>query len=143
MKDSTNENVDMLVLYDGVCGLCNTVVAWLVKHDTSGVLYYAPLGGTTSTEVLDHHPEVPDGLDSIIFVERLDGVERLFWRSRASFRICGHLSAPWCWVAKLSIFPACLTDVAYRLVARLRYRIWGKLDTCRIPTPSEAERFLP
>ncbi|MBX3246297.1 MAG: DUF393 domain-containing protein [Myxococcales bacterium] len=132
-----------LVLYDGVCGLCDRTVQWLLDRDPEGNLRFATLQGETGRAVLARHPELPAGLDSVLFVERRDGVERVSYRSRALFQIARHLQGAL--PRFLSIFrfvPAFLTDLGYRLVARVRYRIWGKLDACRVPSPGERARFL-
>ncbi len=130
-----------LVLYDGVCGLCDKSVQWLLAHDPEGTLHFAPLQGETAAAVRARHPEVPDEIATIVFVERGADGERVFLRSRAAFRIASHLPGPVRWLALLRVFPRFLTDLAYRLVAAVRYRVWGKLDQCRVPTPSERARF--
>lgn len=135
-----------LVLYDGVCGLCDRSVQWLLDHDTHGRLQFAPLQGETAAQIRARHPELPEGLDSILLVENphsSDGRERIVWHSHAIFRILGHLPPPWRGLRWLSLIPRPLTDLAYRFVARVRYRIWGTLDACRLPSPEEAARFLP
>ena len=132
-----------LVLYDGVCGLCDKSVQWLLDKDEAGALRFAPLQGETAQAILARHPEVPEGLDSVLFVEREGGEERVRWRSRAIFHICRHLTGGWRALSWFRFLPAFLTDLGYRLIAKIRYRIWGKLDQCRAPTPDERARFLP
>lgn len=132
-----------LVLYDGVCGLCDKSVQWLLEHDPTGRLVYAPLEGPTAAAVLERH-DLPGGLDSIVFVERDElGIERVHWRSRAILRIVSHLPGGWRRLSWLRVFPALLTDLGYRFVAAVRYRIWGKLDVCRVPREDQRARFLP
>ncbi|MEM9074620.1 MAG: DCC1-like thiol-disulfide oxidoreductase family protein [Myxococcota bacterium] len=131
-----------LVLYDGVCGLCDKSVQWLLENDPEGRLRFAPLQGDTAAEVLARHPEVGD-IDSIIYVEGTGDDEKVYWRSQAIFRLARHLQTGWRRLAIFRFVPAFLTDLGYRLIAKLRYRIWGKLDSCRIPTPDERARFLP
>lgn len=127
-----------LLLYDGVCGLCAKGVQFFVRHDRDGMLRYAPLQGETATRLKDVHAEIPRGIDTLVFVE--DG--RVYLRSRAVLRALAHLPTPWRWLSWLAVVPAFLADPPYNLVARFRYRIWGQYDTCRIPTPEEASRFL-
>ena len=131
-----------LVLFDGVCGLCDRSVQWLLDHDADGRLRFAPLQGPTAKAVLARHPELPAGIDSILFVESDASGELVSYRSRAIFRICRQLPAPWRGLASLRVIPAFLSDLVYRFVARIRYRVWGKRDTCRVPTPEERGRFL-
>ncbi len=131
-----------LVLYDGVCGLCDKSVQWLLAHDPEGALRFAPLQGPTAAAIRARHPEVPDEIATIVFVENDGAGERVYLRSRAAFRIAGHLPGAVRFLAWLRVFPRFLTDFVYRVVASLRYRIWGKLDQRRVPTPAERARFL-
>ena len=131
-----------LVLYDGMCGLCDKSVQWLLDHDPDGKLHFAPLQGPTAASILERHPSLPRTLETVIFVEQNESGERVHVRSHAIFHVCKHVRG---FARALAIFrfvPAFLTDLGYRVVARLRYRIWGKLDQCRIPTPDERARFL-
>jgi predicted DCC family thiol-disulfide oxidoreductase YuxK len=132
-----------LVLYDGVCGLCDRSVQWLLTHDPGGALHFAPLQGETATALRARLPEIPSEVETIVFVERAEGGERVYLRSRAAFRIARYLAGPFRMLAWLGVFPRVLTDLAYRLVARVRYRIWGQLEQCRVPLPGERARFLP
>ncbi len=134
-----------LVLYDGVCGFCDRTVQWLLRHDPEGRLFFAPLQGETAKAILARHPEVPEDLDAIIFVENAGAGddERVTWRSRAVFRICSQLQDRWRFIAWLGVFPAFLADLGYRFIAKIRHRIWGTLDQCRVPSESEKARFLP
>ena len=141
--DTSPENLPpRLVLYDGVCGLCDKSVQWLLDHDPEGKLRFAPLQGPTAQAILERHPKLPRALETVIFVEREGESERVHVRSHAIFHICKHVSG---FARALAIFrfvPAFLTDLGYRLVAKIRYRVWGKLDQCRVPTPDERARFL-
>jgi predicted DCC family thiol-disulfide oxidoreductase YuxK len=132
-----------LVLYDGVCGLCNGTVQWLLDHDQAGKLQFAPLQGETTAALRARHPEIPVDLDSVILVERENGEERLFWRSTAILRLAAYLGLPWSIASIFGFLPQILTDLPYRLIAALRYRLFGKLDACRLPRPEERARFLP
>lgn len=129
-----------LVLYDGVCGLCDTAVQWLLAHDHRRQLHFAPLQGTTAAAIRARHPEVPHSLDSMVYVVRDGADERVFLRSEAAFRIAADLDLHW--LARLGVLPRVVTDLGYRLVARIRYRLWGRLAVCRVPDPADASRFL-
>ncbi len=132
------------MLYDGVCGFCDRTVQWLLRHDPEERLYFAPLQGPTAQAILARHTQIPKDLDSLVFIESADtDAERVTWRSRAVFRICSHLGARWRWAAWFGVLPAFLADLGYRLVARIRYKIWGTLDQCRVPSEAEKSRFLP
>ncbi len=130
---------DALVLYDGVCGLCNKTVQFLLDHDPASKLTYAPLQGETAAALRRAHPEIPDELATIVYVE--GGAVYLY--SDAVLQLAKHLSAPWRWVRVFSILPRALRNLGYKLIASNRYRIFGKYDSCRIPSPDQVERFLP
>jgi predicted DCC family thiol-disulfide oxidoreductase YuxK len=132
-----------LVLYDGVCGFCDTTVQWLLGVDRRAALRFAPLQGPTAAAVRARHPEWPDGLDSIVLVEGEGPSEQVSFHARAVFRICARLGWPWRALGWLTVLPPFLTDPAYRAFARIRYRVFGKLDACRLPRPEERARFLP
>jgi predicted DCC family thiol-disulfide oxidoreductase YuxK len=133
----------ILVMYDGTCGFCDASVQWLISHDTDKKLHYAPLQGETAKAILARHPELPKGLDSIVLVEQTTAGESLRWYSTAAFSIARALPAPWRYLSFFSILPVFLTNIGYKLVARFRYQIWGKRESCRIPRPDERALFLP
>jgi predicted DCC family thiol-disulfide oxidoreductase YuxK len=127
-----------IVLYDGVCGLCQRSVQFLLARDRRQ-LWYAPLQGETAAALRAIHPEIPATLESVVLVD--DG--RVYLRSKAFLHVARYLTAPWRWAYHLRWLPAFLLDLGYRLVARVRYRIWGKYDACRLPTADERAQLLP
>ncbi|MEE2750736.1 MAG: DCC1-like thiol-disulfide oxidoreductase family protein [Myxococcota bacterium] len=127
-----------LLLYDGECGLCDRFVQWVLEQDEAGLFHFAPLQGETATR-LRENLEIPDGLDTAVLVE--SGVVHL--RSGAVLRVLGALSAPWSWFSLLRVFPRFLTDPMYRVVARIRHRLLGGRDSCRLSGVGESGRFLP
>jgi predicted DCC family thiol-disulfide oxidoreductase YuxK len=131
------------VLYDGRCGFCDASVQWLLAHDPSGQFKFAPLEGETAAAMLRRHP-LPPGLDSIVLIQVNNaGKEQVSYLSKAIFNICLRLAWPWRAVAWFGVLPRGLTDLGYRLFARYRYLVWGRLEACRLPQPNERERFLP
>lgn len=134
---------DRLVLYDGECGFCHGSVRWIVEHDSEGTIAFAPLAGPTAAAILARHPEIPDTLDSVVYIERdEEGEERAYWYSAGAFAIAKHLDPPWRWLAGLGVLPRFLTDAGYKMVASARYRIWGRVDACVLPAPEARARFL-
>lgn len=129
---------DRIVLYDGVCGLCSKSVKFLVKRDRDHVLYFAPLQGDTAAALRAQHPEIPTKLESVVLV---DG-GRVHLRSKAFLHVSRYLTRPWRWGWYFRWMPGFLLDLPYRLVARLRYRIWGKVDACELPTPEQRAHLL-
>ena len=128
-----------LVLYDGVCGLCSRTVVWLLARDGERRLAFAPLQGETAARLRALHPEIPLDLDTVVYLEP-GGVHL---RSRAFLHAARHLDPPWRWAFRLRWLPAPPLDLLYRLVARIRYRVWGRYDACRVPEGVDPGRFLP
>lgn len=128
-----------IVLYDGVCGLCNGAVQWLLRHDRDGVLRFAPLQGETATALRAKHEEIGPDLDTVVLV---DG-DRVYVRSAALIRLTRWLPFPWNLGRLLGALPTWVLDGAYRIVAALRYRVFGRHPSCTLPTAAQRGRFLP
>ena len=129
-----------LVLFDGVCNFCDVAVRWLLARDPG--LSFATLQGDTAALLRERHPEIPEELETMVFVDVRDGRERIYLRSDAAFRILAEVTGPWRVLAWLRWLPRGLTDFGYRFFVRHRYRIFGRSSECRIPTPEERSRFL-
>ncbi|HEY1547613.1 MAG TPA: DCC1-like thiol-disulfide oxidoreductase family protein [Kofleriaceae bacterium] len=129
-----------IVLYDGTCGLCSKSVRWILRHESDHALAFAPLQGETAAELRARHPEIPKTLDSVVLVDEAD---RVWLRSKTFLRVAKHLRAPWRIGYHVRWLPAFVLDLGYRVIARLRYRIWGRADVCDIPAPEQRGRFLP
>jgi predicted DCC family thiol-disulfide oxidoreductase YuxK len=138
----------MVVIFDGHCGLCNRSVRWFLVRDRNDRLRFAPSNSPKVAAILARQGCNPDNVVSIpdsILVVRNPGtaLEQLLTRSDAILTTLAELPRPWPSVARILRFiPRPLRDLGYRTVARLRYRIWGRLETCPIPTPGEQARFL-
>jgi predicted DCC family thiol-disulfide oxidoreductase YuxK len=127
-----------IVLYDGVCGLCNATVKWLITHD-NGAFHYAPLQGETAAALKARHPEIPSTLESVIFVDE----GKVYQRSKVFLVAAQYMGWPWKLGGLFRWLPGWLFDPIYRFVARIRYRVWGQYDACRLPDVSERQRLLP
>lgn len=130
---------DHVLLYDGVCGFCARAVQWILDREADARLFYAPLQGETAAALRRLHPAIPESIDTVVYVA--DG--RVYLRSQAFLQLARHLRRPWRIGYRLRWMPAFLLDVGYRLVARVRYRLFGTVDACRMPTGAERARFLP
>ena len=128
-----------IVLYDGTCGLCHKSVQWLLRHERDHEVQFAPLQGETAATLRARFPEIPTTLETVVLVE--DGRARL--RSKAFLYVSRHLRAPWRWAYAWRWLPGFVLDLGYRLVAAVRYRIWGRADSCELPSPEQRPRFLP
>ncbi|GAA4453464.1 thiol-disulfide oxidoreductase DCC family protein [Nibrella saemangeumensis] len=126
-----------IVLFDGVCNLCNGAVNFIIDHDPQHRFRYASLQSETGKQLVARHPELA-GMDSIVL---LSG-DQVLSKSGAVLRIASLLSGPWRWLAVFRIVPQSLRDIVYDWVARNRYRLFGRTDACRIPTPELRDLFL-
>jgi predicted DCC family thiol-disulfide oxidoreductase YuxK len=133
-----------ILFYDGVCGLCNTLVQFLLKHDKKGRLRFASLQSDFAGKVLRRHGFDPKDLDTLHVVENYEQPdERLLQRSDAVLRAGRELGGPWSLLASAAkIVPRPLRDITYRFVAQNRYRVFGKYETCMLPDPNQRSRFL-
>ena len=133
-----------IILYDGVCGLCNSLVQFLLKRDNYGRLRFASLQSDFATKVLKRHGFDPKDLDTMHLVENYDQPgERVLQRSTAILRAGRELGGVWSFLAALGrVVPRPLRDMFYGLVARNRYRVFGKYETCMLPDPNQRSRFL-
>jgi predicted DCC family thiol-disulfide oxidoreductase YuxK len=128
----------LLILFDGVCNLCNGIVQFIIKRDPHARFRFASLQSAAGQLHLKRFGLDPDVLHSVILI---DG-DNVYERSDAALLIAKHLGPPWKLLAGFNIFPKFLRDAGYNLVARNRYRIFGKKDQCMIPTPELKARFL-
>lgn len=127
-----------LVLYDGVCALCNWAVRFILDHDAEGVFRFAPLQSDVGRQWQERFGLPVDALDTVILVQ--DG--RAFVRSEAAFRILRQLRTTWRFLTVFQLLPAFVTDAVYRLVVRWRYRVFGRYEACPLPPPEVRRRFL-
>lgn len=133
-----------IVLYDGVCGLCNASVQFLLRNDKHGRLRFASLQSDFAEKVLRRHGLNPKDLDTLHLVENYEqSDERVWQRSNAVLRAGRELGGFWGALATIaSVIPRVVRDTFYRLIARNRYSIFGKYETCMLPEPNQRSRFL-
>jgi len=138
-----NESPHPVVLYDGVCGLCNRTVRFLLRHDKRGVFRFAALQGPTGAALLRAHGHDPRELQTVYLVlDRGLASERLLSRSAAAQEIARRLGGVYRLAVVFNVLPRRWRDALYDFVARRRYRWFGKYDTCPLPQPGDRERFL-
>lgn len=126
-----------VIFFDGVCGLCNRFVDFVLTRDPSGIFRFAPLQGETAHEELS-----PADITDLKTVVLIEGTQS-YRKSNAVLRVLKGLGGFWRVVAALLwIVPRPLRDVGYSWIAANRYAIFGKKATCRMPKPAERERFL-
>lgn len=133
-----------IILYDGVCGLCNRLVQFLLKHDREGRLQFASLQSDFADKVLSRHGLNAKDLDTVHVVENYDHPnERVLQRSDAILRAGRELGGFWSASSSVAkVVPRPLRDLVYRFVATNRYRVFGKYDSCMLPDANQRSRFL-
>lgn len=133
-----------IILYDGVCGLCNRLVRFLLKRDSHDRFRFASLQSEFAAEILRRHNASPDHLDTMyVVLDYAFPEERLASRSDAAVVALRELDRGWSALgAVLQALPLWLRNWVYNLVARNRYRIFGKYDSCPIPPEKDRRRFL-
>ena len=137
----TTDNAPVL-LYDGECGLCDSAVQLILRHDTRGLMRFAPLQSEYGRAALARHP-VLAAVDSVVLLERDSvGAERAYVRSDAALRVAAYLGGLWKLLLPLRVVPKPVRDFAYDLLARNRYRFFGRHESCLLPAPEVRTRFI-
>ncbi|MCV7184178.1 thiol-disulfide oxidoreductase DCC family protein [Mycolicibacterium murale] len=131
-----------VLLYDGICGFCNTAVQTILRLDPQGTLTFAALDSPFAKAVIERHPELAE-VDSVVFVDQpgLAG-ERVSVRSAALLRVADYLGGPWRVFSAAAVIPSPVRDRVYDGFAKIRYRVFGVKDSCPIPSPEVRARFI-
>lgn len=133
------ENGKKIILFDGVCNLCNNSVLFVIKRDKKDVFRYASLQSEVGQQLVHERGIDTSQVDSIILIE--PGVA-YFTKSDAALEIAQHLGGLWKLSAVFTWVPKSIRDVVYDFVARNRYKWYGKKDACMVPTPELRGKFL-
>lgn len=128
-----------VVLFDGVCNFCNYWVNFAIKRDKKNKLKFTPIQGETAKKILPQYSINTNSLSSVIFIEK----GKAYTQSSATLQICKHLNGGWKLFYALFIVPKFIRDFFYNIIARNRYKWFGKKESCMIPIPELKERFLP
>lgn len=131
-------DVTAIVLFDGLCNLCDYSVQFIIKHDPKKRYKFAPLQSELARELLQSHDLDPNNLERAVLLEN----GKAYTYSTASLRIARHLSGAWPLLYGFIIVPRFIRDAVYRWVARNRYHWLGKKETCILPSSDNHSRFL-
>lgn len=126
------------ILFDGVCNFCDSSVNFIIKRDRNNRLLFAPLQSPAGRELAEQYGFKNDYLGSMVFVEN----GKAHTRSTAALRIATYLGGGWPLLKVLLLVPRFIRDAAYDLIARNRYRWFGKKDSCMVPSPSIRAKFI-
>lgn len=132
-----------VILYDGVCGLCNRLTRFVLAHDRRDAFRFASLQSEFARKTLAPHGRDPRDLDTLhVIAYRGRADERLLSKSRAALFVLRKLGFPWRLAALLGVLPTRFLDFGYDLVAHNRYRIFGRSEACMLPDARYAEKFI-
>lgn len=132
-------NNKQLILFDGVCNLCNASVQFILKHDKNNRFVFASLQGETGTMVTQHYAINKQKIDSILL---LDHNQKIHYKSTAALKIALQLGFPISLLYIFMLIPIFLRDLLYDYVAKNRYRWFGKKEVCFLPTPELKTKFF-
>jgi predicted DCC family thiol-disulfide oxidoreductase YuxK len=132
------KQAEAIVLFDGVCNLCNASVNFAIDRDPRGRIKFASLQSPLGQRLLTEHGLSTTDFDTMVLITG----GQAYTRSSAGLRLLSMLRMPWPLVYPLLVIPAPLRNLVYRLIAHNRYRWFGRQEHCRVPTPELRERFL-
>ena len=130
--------VNNIVLFDGVCNLCNGLVRFIIKRDRTGKFKFASLQSEIGQQWLMHFGLAKNEFESFVFIRG----EKYYLKSAAALKMLRELGGFWKAFYVFILIPRPVRDFLYDLVAKSRYKIFGKRDVCMVPTPELKERFL-
>ena len=127
-----------IILFDGVCNLCNSAVNFILERDPEGKFAFASLQSDAGQEVIAAYGLSSQNFDSVVLVQN----GKVYKKSRAALQIAGKMRGGWKFLQAFKILPSFLGDTVYNFIARNRYRFFGKRENCRLPSPDIRSRFL-
>lgn len=132
-----NSQHNKIVLFDGVCNFCNSSVQFIIKHDTSNSLKFASLQSSIGQALLNKYA-IPKDVDSVIFIEN----NQAYTKSSAALKIANYFGGFWKLLQIFMVVPTFIRNFFYDIIAKNRYRWFGKKDSCMLPSPEIRNRFL-
>jgi predicted DCC family thiol-disulfide oxidoreductase YuxK len=133
-----NPTPPYILLFDGVCNLCNRTVQFVIKRDNNAKFRFASLQSDIGQALLKRFGLPLNDFDSFVLIKG----DKYYLRSTAGLHVLKELGGGWKLFYALIIFPRAFRDFIYSMVARTRYKVFGKRDSCMIPTPEQRDRFL-
>lgn len=130
--------MDKMILFDGLCNLCNDSVQFIIKHDKLGVFKFASLQSESGKALLRKYNLLSSNIDSIVFIRD----NRYYLKSTAVIYILKDLRGGWGLLFGFIVIPRFIRDFFYDLIAKTRYKLFGKKESCMLPDEKVKERFL-
>ena len=140
MENSTTNSSfsKSIILFDGVCNLCNGYINFIIKRTSSDKIRFGTLQSKTGQELLEKNGLNPNALDTVVMIEN----GKLFTKSDVPLKIAKEMKGGWKIFSAFIILPKFIRDGIYSFIARNRYRWFGKKESCMIPTPELKKLFL-
>lgn len=129
---------DNLVLFDGVCNFCNSTISFIIRHDKKNRFVFAPLQSPTGIELRKKFGLNENDLQSVLLYEN----GKIYSKTTAALRIARRLNGGWPLFYGFIIVPPFIRNVVYNIIARYRYKWWGKRESCMFPTPEIRKKFV-
>ena len=134
----TTEKQHAIILFDGVCNFCNARINFIIRHDKHDHFRFAPQQSNVAKKILAENKINTFSTDSFFLIQ--DG--KIFDRTSAALRIAKKLDGAWPAFYILLVIPSFLRDIVYRIIAKNRYKWWGKKESCMVPTENMRAKFL-
>jgi len=140
MKENitTNKLDKKVILFDGVCNLCNASIDFFMRVDKKQELYFSSLQSDFGQKILKKNNFSTNEFDSFLLLEN----DKLYQKSTAALKTLSSLTGIWKLTKVFFLIPKPIRDFIYSLIANNRYRLFGKKDSCRLPTAEEKRRFI-
>ena len=132
-----SEHVKRIILFDGECNFCDKSVQFIIKRDPEVIFSFTSQQGEAGQQMIKKH-HAPSSIESIILIEN----DTYYLKSSAALRICRHLQGAWKLLFIFILVPYPIRDFFYNILAKNRYKWFGKKDRCTLPTPEVRKRFL-
>ncbi|MBS4172757.1 thiol-disulfide oxidoreductase DCC family protein [Bacillus sp. FJAT-49736] len=126
-----------IILFDGVCNFCSQSVQFIIKRDPNGIFHFASLQSDIGKELLKQYG-VDENIDSFVYVSE----GKAYVKSSAALQVCRRLHGFWKWLYIFYFVPAPIRNSMYDFLAKNRYKWFGKMESCMIPSPEIRSRFL-
>lgn len=131
-------SIKNVIIFDGVCKLCNNSVNFIIKRDHNNVFLFTAMQSEAAQDLIAKYNVKSVGFDTFLLIKN----NECFYRTDAALEITKDLSGCWSLFRVFKLLPRSFRDYFYRLLARNRYRIFGKTDRCMVPTPDVISKFL-
>ena len=138
MESANLDQKNPILLFDGVCNLCNSFVQFVIRHDAKAVFRFTPLQSEIGRRLMEKGHFPPEELSTVILVNK----GKFYSHSDVPLQVVRNLPGAWPMLYTLRIIPKPIRDALYNWVAQNRYRWFGKRESCMLPTPELKQRFL-